>query len=388
MFRVAQHFVTSLFTPFLPERLTSDYQQPAQQPPIPFDNPLFAAVRNGNAFEVSKYTLYRDFDPDVCDERGNSLLIWAACGGHLHLVNMLKNHGASLDHQGEAGYTALMFAVYHGHWRVVDSLLAHGANPDAQCDGGDTALHILARFVIAENQDNPELSRADREIFAHIVNAFIQAGADLQIRNGAGMTPAEVAEFCANNQMMMLLPQPQQPVMQPGQRTEDAYGVEPMDLSVQEEGGREIALEDNADEELEEEGLGELFQDPVSLDDLRDPICLPNGMTYSRATLQSLFARSEDGAIRDPQTRDLITADVLQFKPNIILQQCMERERAKHAEKRARGSSGGDVEHANSENEAVRGKRLRHFGRMFNNQSAPEEEEFEVEAELGLRHGL
>ena len=54
--------------------------------------------------------------------------------GHVEVVDMLLNAGASVDHAGKGGVTPVLIASYEGHDNVVDILVNAGAGcePEGQ----------------------------------------------------------------------------------------------------------------------------------------------------------------------------------------------------------------------------------------------------------------
>ena len=76
-------------------------------------------------------------------QTGHTALQRAAGGGHLKMVEVLVQQGASLDHQDELhGNTALHEAAWKGFSRTVGSLCQAKANVYMKNRGGFTALHL------------------------------------------------------------------------------------------------------------------------------------------------------------------------------------------------------------------------------------------------------
>ena len=100
---------------------------------------------------------------------GLALLHAASSSGHVDIVRMLLNRGASVDLPGRFGATPLMAAAGYGHLSTVHVLLQHSANPDLQCNRGYTAL------MLAEGQEE-------------CVQALLQAKANTKLVNGDGRT--------------------------------------------------------------------------------------------------------------------------------------------------------------------------------------------------------
>eukprot|EP00754_Rhynchopus_humris_P049444 Rhum_TRINITY_DN8406_c0_g1::Rhum_TRINITY_DN8406_c0_g1_i1::g.27694::m.27694 len=115
---------------------------------------------------------------DVTDaERGWALLHWAAWGGCRTLVAWLVERGCCVDAEAEEGVTPLLVACGRGHAKVVDLLLGHSRACVNVCDlSGTYPLHSAASAG-----------------HAGCVAALVRAGAAPGVRNGAGLTAADIA---------------------------------------------------------------------------------------------------------------------------------------------------------------------------------------------------
>ena len=71
---------------------------------------------------------------------GGTALIKASIYSHTAIVQLLLDHGAQVDIQGNDGTSALMKASFEGHTDVVQLLLDHGAQVNIQNNNGLTAL--------------------------------------------------------------------------------------------------------------------------------------------------------------------------------------------------------------------------------------------------------
>jgi ankyrin repeat protein len=78
-------------------------------------------------------------------------------------------------------------AVIHNSLAMVQSLLAAGANPSAEC-GGD---NVLTLAISAGHTD--------------IARELVHAGADIRMRNKAGMTPMQCAAKGKHREIVALL---------------------------------------------------------------------------------------------------------------------------------------------------------------------------------------
>lgn len=111
---------------------------------------------------------------DVRNAQDESPLMLAALRGQLELVKKLVERDADVN---KTGWTPLHYAATGGHVPVIEFLLEHSAYIDAESPNGTTPLMMAAMY------GSPEA-----------VKHLIQAGADLQVRNGANMTALEFAQ--------------------------------------------------------------------------------------------------------------------------------------------------------------------------------------------------
>ena len=111
---------------------------------------------------------------DVRNAQDESPLMLAALRGQLDLVKKLVERDADVN---KTGWTPLHYAATGGHVPVIEFLLEHSAYIDAESPNGTTPLMMAAMY------GSPEA-----------VKHLIQAGADLQVRNGANMTALDFAQ--------------------------------------------------------------------------------------------------------------------------------------------------------------------------------------------------
>jgi len=111
---------------------------------------------------------------DVRNAQDESPLMLAALRGQLDLVKKLVERDADVN---KTGWTPLHYAATGGHVPVIEFLLEHSAYIDAESPNGTTPLMMAAMYGSPES-----------------VKHLIQAGADLQIKNGANMTALDFAQ--------------------------------------------------------------------------------------------------------------------------------------------------------------------------------------------------
>jgi len=154
-------------------------------------------------------------DPNARDDKGYTLLLWAARWGNIRIVELLLGAGADPNVQGinektplhmasyrrdptllellldagadpnvrdNIGYTPLHWAATYGNTPLVEPLLDAGADPNVRDAGGYTPLLRAARLAGPGPQSG---HAADGAI---IVELLLEAGADPNVRNNAGYT--------------------------------------------------------------------------------------------------------------------------------------------------------------------------------------------------------
>ncbi|MFD2435426.1 ankyrin repeat domain-containing protein [Modicisalibacter luteus] len=105
------------------------------------DSLVMLASYHGH-METTRVLLEYGADPEMRNDHGQNPLAGAAYKGNLPMVKLLLEHGAEVDGCSPDGKTALMFAAMFNHVDIVDFLLAHGANPQATESRGMTARDL------------------------------------------------------------------------------------------------------------------------------------------------------------------------------------------------------------------------------------------------------
>lgn len=134
---------------------------------------LHLAAFYGNERFVSQL-LAQDNTP--IDEGWLSPLQAAAWAGHVSIVTMLLQHGASATAKSTRSVSALMGAAIEGHVEVSRILVAAGAKVNSADASGDTALHYAA--------ENGRVA---------VVKLLLELGADLHRQNRYGKSVVDRA---------------------------------------------------------------------------------------------------------------------------------------------------------------------------------------------------
>ncbi|WP_194711168.1 ankyrin repeat domain-containing protein [Noviherbaspirillum soli] len=167
----------------------------------------FSAVKLDN-IKLVRSLLQRGFDPNtVEEERGETGLIIAVREDAGKVFDLLLNtKDVNLDARARNGDTALMMAAYKGRYDVAKALLDKGAEPNqtgwaalhyAAAVGNNQIVQLLldhSAYIDAEspNQTTP-IMMAARGGHILTVKLLLDEGADLTLKNGAGMTALDFA---------------------------------------------------------------------------------------------------------------------------------------------------------------------------------------------------
>lgn len=142
-----------------------------------FNTPLHIAAMVGNA-EAIKLLLSKGAKPDAIDEDARTPLMIACYRSNTEAVKALLEAPEGIDAQDRQEQTALMFAARNGNLDIVKALIEKKAALDTARYDGATALHLAAR------DGHP-----------NVIKALKEAGADVNIRDGRGRTPYDMAKL-------------------------------------------------------------------------------------------------------------------------------------------------------------------------------------------------
>jgi ankyrin repeat protein len=135
---------------------------------------LMLAVREPSPKVTQLLLSWPKIKVEVRNDKDESVLMLAALKGYLPLVKQLVENDADVN---KPGWTPLHYAASTGQVAVIEFLLDNSAYIDAESPNGSTPLMMAAMY------GSPEA-----------VKHLIQAGADLQIKNGANMTALDFAQ--------------------------------------------------------------------------------------------------------------------------------------------------------------------------------------------------
>ena len=151
--------------------------------------------------EIVKVLVDTEADLNIRNTFGQTALMRASREGHLEIVKTLIQAGADLNLRGQAqgtieeGWTALIHASRVGHLEVVKCLVDAGADLSLKTGGGWTALmhasdrghnEVVTVLQVAESvrtHDLDALIRACEKGYLKTVKAFVDAGADVNVKN-------------------------------------------------------------------------------------------------------------------------------------------------------------------------------------------------------------
>lgn len=137
---------------------------------------LIQAVEFGDLNLVKKYGSLGVNVGEIKTSSGLNMLMLASAIGHFHIVVYLLEKKMNLEIQDPKGHTALHFAACNGHIAIVDVLLHYGANKEATCHLGINALtfsleyrQIETAFRLLSTMKAAELMYYKNQKYANLV---------------------------------------------------------------------------------------------------------------------------------------------------------------------------------------------------------------------------
>jgi ankyrin repeat protein len=148
---------------------------PLDEETLAFAQKIFHLARLGDA-ETLGPLLVQGVPANLCNHKGDSLLMLASYHGHFDAAKLLLEHGADPEMRNDLGQTPLAGAAYKGDLRMVQLLLDKGADVEGAAPGGKTALMLAAMFNRVE-----------------VVDLLLARGADIASRNAGGISALDAA---------------------------------------------------------------------------------------------------------------------------------------------------------------------------------------------------
>ena len=134
-----------------PEHAVHHEQEPAQHPEqeqeespelLQFAAKVFDLARQGGTETLAAY-VDAGVPVNLCNDKGDTLVMLAAYHGHWQTVTVLLERGADPDRSNDHGQTPIAGAVFKGERAVIDALLDGGADPTA---GTPSAVETARMF--------------------------------------------------------------------------------------------------------------------------------------------------------------------------------------------------------------------------------------------------
>ena len=176
--------------------------------------PLSVACRRGH-LDVVRFLLEESGVPVDVDVEGTNPkgpLYWGCRSGNVDIVRLLLDAGAGsgIGEKGGVWVEGFVTAAEHGHQELVTLLLGMMESVDVVDEAGNTALcgasrggfENVVRMLVQDagadvnkpgNQGKTPLFFASQDGWADVVRALLELGADPQIPDHLGRTPASVA---------------------------------------------------------------------------------------------------------------------------------------------------------------------------------------------------
>jgi ankyrin repeat protein len=110
---------------------------------------VFDAARNGDAPALAGF-VDAGVPADLCNDKGDTLVMLAAYHGHADAVRVLLERGADANRANDRGQTPLAGAVFKGEASVVDALVDGGADPRAGQPSAVATAEMFGRTALVE----------------------------------------------------------------------------------------------------------------------------------------------------------------------------------------------------------------------------------------------
>jgi ankyrin repeat protein len=172
------------------------------------DTPLHDAAREGSK-EVAALLIQNRANVNAVNAKGATPLMIAAQQGVDEIVDMLITARAKVDASNPDGYTAMHVAAAQGQHAICTALAKAGASVNSQSTLGltplmmatekrpttvATLLQLGAKPDLVDSEGSTALHHAVRFGNLKSVEALLNAGASRNLKDGAGRTPADIAQ--------------------------------------------------------------------------------------------------------------------------------------------------------------------------------------------------
>jgi uncharacterized protein len=128
---------------------------------IAFATRLFGLARAGETDQLAGY-LDAGVDPNLANQKGDTLVMLAAYHGHAGTVGALLERGADPDRANDRGQTPLAGAVFKGEDEVIRALGAGGADPNAGTPSAVATARMFERTDLLELLGVADEDRGER----------------------------------------------------------------------------------------------------------------------------------------------------------------------------------------------------------------------------------
>src|SRR5690606_11224542 len=152
----------------------------AEQPPLDdatlaFAERVFDMARHGAAEDLQPL-LEAGLPANLCNSKGDSLLMLACYNGHPDTARLILQHGGDPELANLRFQTPLAGVIFKGDQAMVELLLEYGADASSCTPGGKTPLMYAAMFERTE-----------------ILQRLLQVGADPTVTDAEGNTALKLA---------------------------------------------------------------------------------------------------------------------------------------------------------------------------------------------------
>jgi ankyrin repeat protein len=136
---------------------------------------------HANQVETARALIEAGANVNAKDNIEDSPYLYAGARGHLEILKMTLSHGAALNSVNRYGGTALIPASERGHVETVRTLIEAGVDIDHVNKLNWTAL--LEAIILGDGGEQHQ----------QIVDLLVEAGANVNLADGDGVTPLQHA---------------------------------------------------------------------------------------------------------------------------------------------------------------------------------------------------